>query len=196
MRGEVGQLMQFVGNGIVPPFIHISADVLDRSHPGDLRAVGLPQRRISRPSALLVFHDLVQPFLVEIEDAEPHAFGLDWTSGVRIDKCALILFRMASAVAVLPEIGEFGLLSSDAPDGAFRAQFSPPISSQSAQLGKCRMYSRTHDLAPAQAYLVDPVWLSSISVIAHVIDQEHAYLGQSQECLSGLLLHQMRRGHD
>jgi hypothetical protein len=41
------------------------------------------------------------------------------------------------------------------------------------------MYSRTHDLAPAQAYLVDPVWLSSISAIAHVIDQKHAYLGQS-----------------
>jgi hypothetical protein len=45
LGGLLRQLMQFVSDRIVPPAVHVPADVRERRHALDLRAICLPERR-------------------------------------------------------------------------------------------------------------------------------------------------------
>ena len=64
-----GQLVQFICNGVVKPFMHITAHKLGRGHANDLVAVGLPERGVSGCPFLRTFYYLVQAFLLEVQHA-------------------------------------------------------------------------------------------------------------------------------
>src|SRR6516162_1049015 len=121
--------MNFIRDGVVPPFRHVAAHVLSRCHANDFVAVGLPESAILRGSAFLVFYDFVQALLLEVEGAQSHPVSLHGTTGVRVGERPEVSSRTALAVTVLPEIRELGFLSADAEDPCARTKIAPAFAS-------------------------------------------------------------------
>src|SRR5271166_4062527 len=139
--------MDFVRDGVVPPFRHEASHVFRRCHANDLVAVRLPKRGVLGVACLRVLHDLVQALLLEIERAQPHTIRLDRTAGVRVGKRPEVPSGTAFAVTVLPEIREFRLLSANAEDRGSGTKLAPAFTSQTPQFSQRGVQALANDSA-------------------------------------------------
>src|SRR5664279_987498 len=107
-----------------------------------------------------------------------------------------MLSGAAFQVDVVPEVAELGPLATEDEDGGFRTDLPPSLWPKRAHIGQGGVQSLAHDLATAKADFVDPVRLSGVAAVTHVVDQEDPHAGQREEGLARPFLDQMRRSHD
>src|SRR5271157_251354 len=188
--------MDFVRNGVVPPFRHGAAHVFRRCHASDLIAVRLPECGVLGLPCLRVLYHLVQALLLEVERAQPHPIGLDRTTGVRVGKRPEVSSGTALAVTVLPEIRELRFLSANAEDRGPGTELAPAFTSQTPQFSQRSMQALANDLAAPQPNFVDAMRLFRIATVTHVVDQEHAHLRQCKEGFPSPFLDQVWWRHD
>ncbi len=128
LSGIVGKLMQLIGKGIVEEAPHVAPDVLKRRHTLDLRAVGLPERRVV-PGPVAGAGDRLRVLhLVEVDLDQVAALGIgNDAAGVGIGNAVSGCARFCLVVGVLPEVAELaGLLADDEVRGA-GAKLSPAL---------------------------------------------------------------------
>ena len=83
-----------------------------------MRTILLPSATVLCGPALLLFQDLVQPFLVEVGRGQTYTVSLNRRAGIRVGERSEISPRTAPSVAVLPKVRELGLLPPNAVDRA------------------------------------------------------------------------------
>ena len=91
LSGITGELMDFIRNGVIEPFRHVTTHIFRRCHADDLASVGLPKWAVFGRPILRQFCELVQAFLVKIDRRKAHS--------VRLNRRARIGVRQRSQVS-------------------------------------------------------------------------------------------------
>src|SRR5271165_4892470 len=99
-------------------------------------------------------------------------------------------------VDVLPEIAELGPLATEDEDGGFRTDLPPSLRPKHAQISQGGVQTLAHDFSAPEADFVDPMRLSGIAAVTHVVDHENPDLGKGEKGFARPFLDQMRRRHD
>src|SRR5206468_12339781 len=105
------QLVQFIGDGVFPPALHVAADVPEWGHTLNLLPIGLPHRRKAISPILPTCEMLEDLLLREVHTAEISALRpRNCAAGIGIGDSTLFTAGFGNHVSMLPVVAELARL--------------------------------------------------------------------------------------
>ena len=198
------QFVDLIGDGVVPPSLEVTADVVQRRHALELAAVRGPQGREhlgaadNAVSALgATGNDFAALGVAKVTAVQVLALAVeDTVAGVGIDESAHELAGFGELEDMLPVVGELASLAAQHKPGRFGTGLFPPLAAHAAQVGKPSRPPVANQMVALPLDFADPMGFAGIAAVAHVVDEEDARMRNAVEDFPGPLLDQVRGAHD